>query len=66
MKRFLLFVLMVAFSIAIFSADIDITGFKIRQYNNPFTYTVTDTTLPGGWFLIICRGNKTQAEFESL
>jgi len=65
MKRFLLFVLMVAFSIAIFSADIDITGFKIRQYNNPFTYTVTDTTLPGGWFLIICRGNKTQAEFES-
>lgn len=54
-----------AASVILFSIDINVNGYKLSQYNASFIYTMPDTVIPEGYFLIICRGSKTQAEFES-
>ncbi|MGE3063346.1 MAG: T9SS type A sorting domain-containing protein [bacterium] len=49
----------------LYPADVSLAGYKLRQYNSSVTYTMPDTVLPEGYFLVICRGNKTQADFEA-
>lgn len=65
MKRLLLTISVLIISLNIFSADINLSGWQLVQDSSSITYTFGDVLVPDGGYLIICRGNKTQSEFES-
>ncbi|MDD3804308.1 MAG: lamin tail domain-containing protein, partial [bacterium] len=64
MKRFLLLMLAVATAFTVFPADINLNGWQLKQYNSTQTYTFGDITVPGGSYVIVCRGRK-KADFEA-
>jgi len=41
-----------------------LNGWKLYQYNSSYTYNFGDTLVPGGYYVIICRGAK-KAAFET-
>ncbi|MDD3804602.1 MAG: hypothetical protein PHW02_09520, partial [bacterium] len=64
-KKILVFWSVLFFAVNSAGADINISGFVLRQYNASVTYTLPDTVIPDGYFLVLCRGNKTKTEFEN-
>ncbi|MGE3062882.1 MAG: T9SS type A sorting domain-containing protein [bacterium] len=65
MKIFLFLVSVFILSLNIISEDINLNGWQLVQDSSAITYTFGDLLIPEGNYLIICRGNKTQQEFES-
>ncbi|HAV92032.1 TPA: hypothetical protein DCW38_02495 [candidate division WOR-3 bacterium] len=65
MKRLILTFSVFILSLIVFSADINLNSWKLVQDSSSITYTFGDVLIPEGGYLIICRGNKTQSEFES-
>uniref|UniRef100_A0A7C3J6Z3 T9SS type A sorting domain-containing protein n=1 Tax=candidate division WOR-3 bacterium TaxID=2052148 RepID=A0A7C3J6Z3_UNCW3 len=64
MKKSIIFILSFTFFIFSFSTDYNLTGWKLKQYNSSVTYTFGNITVPGGYYVIICRGAK-KANFEA-
>ncbi|MGE3063300.1 MAG: lamin tail domain-containing protein [bacterium] len=64
MKKFLLLMLIIALTVTVFPADINLNGWQLKQFNSTQTYTFGDITVPGGSYVIVCRGRK-KADFEA-
>ena len=64
MKRFFLLMVILILAVSVFPADISINGWQLKQYGFTHTYTFADITVPGGYYVIVCRG-RNKADFEA-
>ncbi len=64
MKKFFLLIFLTLSILIIFATDYNINNWQLKQYNSSKTYTFGDTVVPGGYFIIICRG-KNKTDFET-
>lgn len=64
MKKITIFILSLLVFLAIFSTDYNINGWQLKQYNSSYTYTFGNIDVPGGYFVIVCRGAR-KANFEA-
>jgi len=64
MKKIILFLIISAVCLFSFAADVDLTGWQLKQYNSSQTYTFGSVVIPSGGYVIVCRGAK-KAAFET-
>lgn len=55
MKRAVSFIFLILFAFSIFTEDINISGYKLRQFNALFNFVFPDTILHEGDFIVIGR-----------
>ena len=65
MNRLAFFSFILFIFLNIFSSEVNLNGWTLVQDSSAITYTFGDLLVPEGNYLIICRGNKSQSEFES-
>ncbi|MDY6787683.1 MAG: hypothetical protein SVK54_06130, partial [candidate division WOR-3 bacterium] len=63
MKKIALLMLILSFTL-IYSADINVNGYTLYQYDAGHSVTLPDTIIPEGYYLVVGR-NADQASFEA-
>lgn len=64
MKKLILLTALLAGILALYGADIDVSGYTLHQNNSTQSFALPDTTIPEGWYMIIGR-NADKTAFES-
>lgn len=64
MKKIILLSMTLFIMLFAYSADINVNGYTLNQFNSSQTYTFPDTTIPEGYYVIVARSTD-QASFET-
>lgn len=64
MKKIFLLTMALMIVLFAYSADINVNGYILNQYDSYQTFTFPDTTIPEGYYVIVAR-NADQASFEA-
>ena len=64
MKKLILLTVLLVGIIAMYGADINVSGYTLHQNNSTQSFSLPDTIIPEGWYMVIGR-NATQSAFEN-